>query len=61
MQKSTENVAKSLKFLHSIKKWGSANLTMVSKFTPEVHKPSLRMRSTNFAENGRKCDYMLNF
>ena len=35
---------------------------VVSKFTPEVHKsPFLRMRSTNVAENGRKCGYMLNF
>ena len=41
---------------------GSANRTAVSKFTPEVHKYLLlRMRSTNVAENGRKCGYMLNF
>jgi len=61
MQKSTENVAKSLKFC-SLRKSGSANRTAVSKFTPEVHKePFLRMRSTNVAANGRKCGYMLNF
>ena len=48
--------------LHSNRKSGSANRTAVSKFTPEVHKlPFLRMRSTNVAENGRKCGYMLNF
>jgi len=35
---------------------------VVSKFTPEVHKsPFLRMRSTNVAENSRKCEYMINF
>jgi len=50
------------KILHSNRKSGSANQTPVSKFTPEVHKlPLLRMRSTNVAENGRKCGYMLNF
>jgi len=48
--------------LHSNRKSGSANRTVVSKFTPEVHKePLLCMRSTNVGENGRKCDYMLNF
>jgi len=42
--------------LHPNRKSGSANRTVVSKFTP-----FRRMRSTNVAENGRKCDYMLNF
>ena len=37
--------------LHSNRKSGSANRTVVSKFTPEVHKlPFLRMRSTNVAK-----------
>ena len=48
--------------LHSTRKSGSGNRTALSKFTPEVQKkPFLRMRSTNNAENGRKCGYMLNF
>jgi len=54
--------------LHSNRKLGSANRTAMFKFTPEVQTlPFLRMRSTNVAENGRKCDYprkydyMLNF
>jgi len=37
--------------LHSNRKSGSANRTVVSKFTPEVHKlPFLRMRHTNVAK-----------
>jgi len=48
--------------LHSYRKSGSGNRTVVSTFTPEVYKlPLLRVRSTNVAENGRKCDYLLNF
>ena len=44
--------------LHSNRKLGSANRTEMFKFTPEVQTlPFLRMRSTNVAENGRKCDY----
>jgi len=38
------------------------NRTALSKFTPEENKSQLlRMRSTHVAENGRKCDHMLNF
>ena len=59
--KSTEIVAKSPKFCTLTGNRGWGNRTTVSKFTPEVYKyPFLRMRSTNVAENSRKCDYMLN-
>jgi len=64
MLKSTENVAKSLKFCTLIGNRGRRIerrcLNLHRKFTK---KPFLRMRSTNVAENGRKCDYrpMLNF
>ena len=42
--------------LHFNRKSGSANRTAVSKFTPYM-----LIRSTNVAENDRKCNYMLNF
>jgi len=56
MQKINEKGRQIAEILHSNRKSGSANRTAVSKFTPEVHKePFLRMRSTDVAENGRKC------
>jgi len=55
--KNQRKSRKIAEIVHSNRKSGSANRTAVSKFTPEVHKqPFLRMRSTNIADNGRKCD-----
>jgi len=51
MQKINGKRRQIAEILHSNRKSGSANRTVVCKFTPAVHKlPFLRMRSTNVAK-----------